>query len=142
MVTLMKELKIIFLLFLLFDSSIVLAERIKDIANIAGVRENQLIGYGVVVGLNGTGDTSNSSPFTINSIASMLESFGVNVRADITKMKPKNIAAVMVTAELSAFARAGQQIDVTVSSFFWFFLHIYPVCHTCTLTPITWFGDM
>jgi flagellar P-ring protein precursor FlgI len=92
------------------------AERIKDIASVEGVRGNALIGYGLVVGLNGTGDTSNSSPFTINSIASMLESFGVNVRADITKMKPKNIAAVMVTAELSAFARPGQQIDVTVSS--------------------------
>ncbi|PCI45723.1 MAG: flagellar biosynthesis protein FlgA [Proteobacteria bacterium] len=92
------------------------AERIKDIASVEGVRGNALIGYGLVVGLNGTGDTSNSSPFTINSIASMLESFGVNVRAEITKMKPKNIAAVMVTAELAAFARPGQEIDVTVSS--------------------------
>jgi len=92
------------------------AERIKDIASVEGVRGNALIGYGLVVGLNGTGDTSNSSPFTINSVASMLENFGVNVRADITKVKPENIAAVMVTAELPAFARPGQQLDVTVSS--------------------------
>jgi len=92
------------------------AERIKDIASVEGVRGNALIGYGLVVGLNGTGDSSNSSPFTINSITAMLERFGVNVRADISKMKPKNIAAVMVTAELSAFARPGQQLDVTVSS--------------------------
>ena len=108
----------IFFLFVLicFFITSAQAERIKDIASVEGVRGNALIGYGLVVGLNGTGDTSNSSPFTINSIASMLESFGVNVRADITKMKPKNIAAVMVTAELSPFARPGQQIDVTVSS--------------------------
>ncbi|MDX8382623.1 MAG: flagellar basal body P-ring protein FlgI [Ghiorsea sp.] len=92
------------------------AERIKDIASVEGVRGNALIGYGLVVGLNGTGDSSNSSPYTINSIASMLENFGVNVRADISKMKPKNIAAVMVTAELLAFAKQGQQLDVTVSS--------------------------
>jgi len=92
------------------------AERIKDIASVEGVRGNALIGYGLVVGLNGTGDSSNSSPFTINSIVAMLENFGVNVRADISKMKPKNIAAVMVTAELSAFSRPGQQLDVTVSS--------------------------
>ena len=92
------------------------AERIKDIADVEGVRGNALIGYGLVVGLNGTGDTSNSSPFTINSITAMLERFGINVRADITKMKPKNIAAVMVTADLPAFARQGQKLDITVSS--------------------------
>ncbi len=103
------------LLFMSF-ATLAYAERIKDIATVEGVRGNALIGYGLVVGLNGTGDTSNSSPFTINSIAAMLERFGVNVRADISKMKPKNIAAVMVTAELPAFSRPGQQIDVTVSS--------------------------
>lgn len=92
------------------------AERIKDIATVEGVRGNALIGYGLVVGLSGTGDSSNSSPFTINSITAMLERFGVNVRANISKMKPKNIAAVMVTSELPAFSRPGQQIDVTVSS--------------------------
>ncbi len=92
------------------------AERIKDLATVEGVRSNALIGYGIVVGLNGTGDTSNSSPFTINSIAAMLERFGINIRQQISTMKPKNIAAVMVTAELPAFARPGQTIDVVVSS--------------------------
>jgi len=92
------------------------AERIKDLADIEGVRGNALVGYGLVVGLNGTGDSGTSSPFTINSITALLERLGVNVRADITKMKPKNIAAVMVTSELPAFARPGQELDVTVSS--------------------------
>jgi len=92
------------------------AERIKDLADIEGVRGNALVGYGLVVGLNGTGDSSTSSPFTVSSITALLERLGVNVRADISKMKPKNIAAVMVTAELPAFARPGAQIDVTVSS--------------------------
>jgi len=92
------------------------SERIKDLADIEGVRANALIGYGIVVGLNGTGDSTTSSPFTVNSITAMLERLGVNVRADITKMKPKNIAAVMVTAELPPFAHPGQQLDVTVSS--------------------------
>ncbi|TLS66670.1 flagellar basal body P-ring protein FlgI [Mariprofundus erugo] len=92
------------------------AERIKDLADIEGVRGNALIGYGLVVGLNGTGDSGTSSPFTINSITALLERLGVNVRADITKMKPKNIAAVMVTADLPPFARPGSQLDVTVSS--------------------------
>jgi len=92
------------------------AERIKDLADIEGVRGNALIGYGLVVGLNGTGDSGTSSPFTINSITALLERLGVNVRADINKMKPKNIAAVMVTSELHPFARPGQRLDVTVSS--------------------------
>jgi len=92
------------------------AERIKDLTHIEGVRGNALIGYGLVVGLNGTGDSSTSSPFTVNSITALLERLGVNVRADISKMKPKNIAAVMVTSELPAFARPGAQLDVTVSS--------------------------
>nr|WP_227819300.1 flagellar basal body P-ring protein FlgI [Mariprofundus micogutta] len=92
------------------------AERIKDLADIEGVRGNALIGYGLVVGLNGTGDSGTSSPFTVNSITALLERLGVNVRADISKMKPKNIAAVMVTTELPAFARPGQQLDITVSS--------------------------
>lgn len=105
------------LLSLLFLASTPLqAERIKDLADIEGVRGNALIGYGLVVGLNGTGDSGTSSPFTVNSITALLERLGVNVRADITKMKPKNIAAVMVTAELPAFSRPGQQLDVTVSS--------------------------
>jgi len=104
------------LLFLSLLAVPVYAERIKDLASVEGVRGNALVGYGIVVGLNGTGDSSNSSPFTINSITAMLERLGVNVRADISKMKPKNIAAVIVTAELPPFARPGQQLDVTVSS--------------------------
>jgi len=92
------------------------AERIKNLADIEGVRSNALLGYGLVVGLNATGDSSNSSPFTINSITAMLERFGINVRASISTVKPKNIAAVMVTAELPPFARPGQNMDVTVSS--------------------------
>ena len=92
------------------------AERIKNLADIEGVRGNALLGYGLVVGLNATGDTSNSSPFTINSITAMLERFGINIRPNILTLKPKNIAAVMVTAELPPFARAGQEMDVTVSS--------------------------
>jgi len=92
------------------------AERIKDLADIEGVRGNALVGYGLVVGLNGTGDSSTSSPFTVSSITALLERLGVNVRANLSQMKPKNIAAVMVTAELPAFARPGAQIDVTVSS--------------------------
>jgi len=92
------------------------AERIKDLTHIEGVRGNALIGYGLVVGLNGTGDSSTSSPFTVNSITSLLERLGVNVRPDLRNMKPKNIAAVMVTSELPAFARPGAQLDVTVSS--------------------------
>jgi len=91
-------------------------ERIKDLADIEGVRGNALIGYGIVVGLNGTGDSATSSPFTVNSITAMLEKLGVNIRADVTKLKPKNIAAVMVTSELPAFAHPGQQLDITVSS--------------------------
>jgi len=101
---------------LLMFSTSVYAERIKDLADIEGVRSNALIGYGIVVGLNGTGDKANSSPFTISSITAMLERFGINVRPDISKLKPKNIAAVMVTAELPAFARPGQKLDVTISS--------------------------
>ncbi len=92
------------------------AERIKELADIEGVRGNALIGYGIVVGLNGTGDSGTSSPFTVNAIASMLERLGVNVRGSIQKMKPKNVAAVIVTADLPPFARPGQQLDVNVAS--------------------------
>jgi len=88
--------------------------RIKDIADVEGIRENQLIGYGLVVGLNGTGDTLNNAPFTLQSLTSMLERLGVNTRN--TNLKTENIAAVMVTANLPAFAPQGTRIDVTVSA--------------------------
>lgn len=89
------------------------AVRIKDLANFDGVRGNQLIGYGLVVGLNGSGDKSGSE-FTIHSISSMLEKFGVTVKP--SDIKVKNVAAVMVTANLPPFSKIGSSIDVLVSS--------------------------
>ena len=89
------------------------AARIKDLADVRGVRANQLIGYGVVVGLNGTGD-SDKTRFTIQSVVSMLSRMGI--RVDAQGLKLKNVAAVVVTGELPAFARVGNHIDVTVSS--------------------------
>jgi flagellar P-ring protein precursor FlgI len=91
------------------------AERIKDIASVAGVRANQLIGYGLVVGLDGTGDQTTQSPFTTQSFNSMLKQFGIAV-PEGARMQMKNVAAVMVQAELPAFAKPGQTLDVTVSS--------------------------
>lgn len=91
------------------------AERIKDLANIQGVRANQLIGYGLVVGLDGTGDQTQQTPFTVQSIISMLGQLGVNLPPGVN-LQLRNVASVMVTATLPAFAKPGQQIDVTVSS--------------------------
>jgi len=90
------------------------ASRIKDLANIEGVRQNQLIGYGLVVGLNGTGDTLNNIPFTRQSLQAMLERLGVNIRGQ--QLRTGNVAAVMVTANLPAFGTQGTRIDVTVSA--------------------------
>jgi flagellar P-ring protein precursor FlgI len=90
------------------------ASRIKDLANIEGVRQNQLIGYGLVVGLNGTGDTINNIPFTKQSLTAMLERLGVNIRGQT--LRTGNVAAVMVTANLPAFGTQGTRMDVTVSS--------------------------
>ncbi|WP_163534040.1 flagellar basal body P-ring protein FlgI [Helicobacter suis] len=89
------------------------AEKIEDVANIVGVRDNQLVGYGLVIGLNGTGDKSGSK-FTMQSIANMLES--VNVKVSPDDIKSKNVAAVMITATLPSFARQGDKIDVQISS--------------------------
>ena len=91
------------------------AERIKDLASIAGIRNNQLIGYGIVVGLDGSGDQTTQTPFTVQSIINMLSNMGVTMPPG-TSLQLKNVAAVMVTATLPPFARSGQQIDVTVSS--------------------------
>jgi flagellar P-ring protein precursor FlgI len=91
------------------------AERIKDIATIQGVRNNQLAGYGIVVGLDGTGDQTTQTPFTVSSIISMLGQMGVNIPPG-TSLQLKNVAAVMVTANLPPFAKPGQAIDITVSS--------------------------
>ena len=90
--------------------------RIKDIADVEGVRSNQLIGYGLVVGLAGTGDKLDSAIFTRESLVGMLERLGVNTRDQVQKLSTKNIAAVMVTAELPAFSRGGSRIDVAVSA--------------------------
>jgi flagellar P-ring protein FlgI len=89
------------------------AERIKDVSSVYGVRSNQLLGYGVVVGLEGTGDFGRSA-FTVQSIASMLTRFGIKINGE--QIRTRNVAAVMVTAEIGPFVRAGQRIDVTVSS--------------------------
>jgi flagellar P-ring protein precursor FlgI len=89
--------------------------RIKDLATFEGIRDNQLIGYGLVVGLNGSGDTLSSSPYTKESLISMLERLGVNIR-DGKIPSGKNVAAVMVTANLPPFARHGTKIDVSVSA--------------------------
>jgi len=90
--------------------------RIKDIADIQGIRENQLVGYGLVVGLNGTGDRLTNAVFTRESLIGMLERLGVNTRDQAARLQTKNVAAVMVTASLPAFARSGGRIDVTVSA--------------------------
>lgn len=91
------------------------AERIKDLATFTGVRNNQLVGYGLVVGLDGSGDQTTQTPFTVQSIINMLSAMGVNLPPGLS-LQLKNVAAVMVTSNLPPFARPGQQIDVTVSS--------------------------
>ncbi len=91
------------------------AERLKDLVSIAGVRENQLLGYGLVVGLDGSGDQTTQTPFTVQSVASMLQQLGVTLPSG-TNLQLKNVAAVMVTTSLPAFSQPGQQLDVTVSS--------------------------
>jgi flagellar P-ring protein precursor FlgI len=88
--------------------------RIKDLANIEGVRQNQLVGYGLVVGLNGTGDTLNNIPFTRQSLQAMLERMGVNIRGQT--IRTGNVAAVMVTGNLPPFGTQGTRMDVTVSA--------------------------
>ncbi|MDF1690895.1 MAG: flagellar basal body P-ring protein FlgI [Zhongshania sp.] len=91
------------------------AERVKDLVNVAGVRENQLVGYGLVVGLSGTGDQTSQAQFTIQSIRNMLTGFGVRIPDNVSPQL-KNVAAVTVHASLPAFAKPGQTLDVTVSS--------------------------
>lgn len=91
------------------------AERIKDLASVGGVRNNQLIGYGLVVGLNGTGDRTTQAKFTIQTLRNMLEQLGITIPPG-TNLQLNNIAAVVVSTDLPAFAKPGQTIDVTVSS--------------------------
>jgi flagellar P-ring protein precursor FlgI len=114
---LIRFLRPLVLLIALLAALPALAEvRIKDIADVEGVRENQLIGYGLVVGLNNTGDKLDNAVFTRESLIGMLERLGVNTRDQVAKLSTKNVAAVMVTADLPAFARSGSRIDVAISS--------------------------
>ena len=92
------------------------ASRLKDVVNFEGVRDNMLVGYGLVVGLNGTGDSLTNAPFTERSLIGMLERLGINSSGDFTTIKTKNIAAVMVTATLPPFSSQGSRIDVVVST--------------------------
>ena len=100
---------------LLLPVAPVRADRIKDIATVGGVRTNQLVGYGLVVGLDGTGDQTTQAPFTIQSIENMLQRFGVTIPPN-TNPQLKNVAAVTVTADLPPFAKPGQTLDVTVGT--------------------------
>ncbi len=116
---------LIALLLMVFAASAQAAVRIKDIADIKGLRENQIVGYGLVIGLNGTGDTLRNAPFTEQSLQSMLENMGINVRNEATSttnpsrpttLRTRNVAAVMVTADLMPSIGPGERMDVTVSS--------------------------
>lgn len=91
------------------------AERVKDLASVAGVRSNQLVGYGLVVGLDGSGDQTSQTPFTVQSLKNMLTQFGITIPPGVN-MQTKNIAAVAIHAELPPFSKPGQKIDVTVAS--------------------------
>ena len=93
------------------------ADAIRDLAHVEGVRRNQLVGYGLVVGLSGTGDQATQVPFTTQSLLNMFQRLGINLPASIaSNLQPKDLAAVMVTADLPAFAQPGQTINVTVSA--------------------------
>ncbi|WP_338662523.1 flagellar basal body P-ring protein FlgI [Pararoseomonas sp. SCSIO 73927] len=106
----------ILLLTLLWPALAAAQVRIKDIADIEGIRDNQLVGYGLVVGLPGTGDRLRSAIFTRQSLVGMLERLGVNTRDQEARLDTRNVAAVMVTANLPAFARPGSRLDIAVSS--------------------------
>jgi flagellar P-ring protein precursor FlgI len=112
-----KEVGLALMALLLFaGAALAQPARIKDIADFEGVRDNQLVGYGLVVGLAGTGDRLRTAIFTRQSLVGMLERLGVNTRDDQARLDTRNIAAVMVTANLPAFAQPGSRIDVAISS--------------------------
>lgn len=100
---------------LALSSTAAFADRVKDLATVAGVRTNQLVGYGLIVGLNGTGDQTSQTPFTVQSLKNMLNQFGITVPPNV-KPQLKNVAAVSLSATLPAFAKPGQTIDITASS--------------------------
>ncbi len=110
-----KHVALAMLFLFAFATEQAMADRVKDLASVAGVRNNQLAGYGLVVGLNGTGDQTTQTPFTVQSIINMLTQFGVTIPPGVS-LQLKNVAAVTVHADLPAFAKPGQTIDVTVSS--------------------------
>lgn len=113
----MKHYLAILAMMLLLATNVARADRLLDLASIQGVRDNQLVGYGLVIGLDGTGDQTVQTPFTVQSITDMLTNMGLSVPANqLPMLMLKNVAAVMVTANLPAFAQVGQKIDVTVSS--------------------------
>ena len=99
---------------LVFNSSAFAAVKIKDIVDVEGVRGNDLVGYGLVIGLDGTGDTIRNSPYTEEALSNLLERLGVNIQG--SDFRPNNVAAVIVTASLPPFARTGSRIDINVSS--------------------------
>lgn len=112
-----RVVSVLLMLVVMLSASVARAERLKDLASIQGVRENQLIGYGLAVGLDGSGDQTTQTPFTVQSVVSMLQQLGVNLPpATASSMQLKNVAAVVVTTSLPAFAQPGQTLDVTVSS--------------------------
>ncbi|MFZ4700679.1 MAG: flagellar basal body P-ring protein FlgI [Candidatus Methylumidiphilus sp.] len=105
-----------FLLAWVVTAPVAQAQRIKDLADLQGVRENQLIGYGLIVGLDGTGDQTSQTPFTTQAITNMLLQSGLNLNQAGNSLRLKNVAAVVVTSSIPAFAQIGQTVDVTVSS--------------------------
>ncbi len=108
---------LVFLFDLLFCPDYAAAARVKDIAQLHGVRDNQLLGYGLVTGLNGSGDDLAKSKFTLQAVYNMMTRQGITIDPDeINNIKVKNVAAVMVTASLPPFAKSGSGIDVQVSS--------------------------
>jgi len=110
-----RGLRFFLCLVLVASQGIVYAERIKDLASVAGVRNNELVGYGLVVGLDGTGDQVTQTQFTVQSLKNMLNQFGITIPPGINP-QPKNIAAVSITAKIPPFAKPGQNVDVTVAS--------------------------
>ncbi len=108
-------LNILMLFAIVLHTGVAHADRIKDLADVAGVRSNPLVGYGLVVGLDGTGDQTSQAPFTIQSLKNMLQQLGVVVPAGVNPQL-KNVAAVAINADLPPFAKPGQKIDITVSS--------------------------
>lgn len=112
-----RVVSVLLILVVMLSAGVARAERLKDLASIQGVRENQLIGYGLAVGLDGSGDQTTQTPFTVQSVVNMLQQLGVNLpAATASSMQLKNVAAVIVTTSLPAFAQPGQTLDVTVSS--------------------------